>query len=139
MSERILKIFGDLERYSADLKQLKINGPGSLTKERFYSLSMILFAMVNRAIDLGEEIVREHKMGISGSYKEIFQILKRNGVISKNTAKEMEYLVSMRNVLAHEYFDITEESIYQVYKKIGSVRQLAEEIKKFISSEEAKK
>ena len=44
----------------------------------------------------------------------------------------MQSLVSMRNVLAHEYFDVTEESIYHVYEQIGSVKKLTEQIKQFI-------
>jgi uncharacterized protein YutE (UPF0331/DUF86 family) len=139
MFEKILKIIGNLEKYFNDLKELNVKSAESLTKEKFYSLSMILFAILNRAIDLGEEIVRENKMGIASSYKEIFQILNRNGVISNEVAKQMEYLVSMRNVLAHEYFDVTEKSIYEISKKINSVELLTEQIKTFISRKNATK
>jgi len=132
MSERILKISGDLNRYFNDLKELNIKGVESLTKEKFYSLSMIMFAILNRAIDLGEEVIRDNQMGIASSYKEIFQILKRNKIISDDLSKRMQSLVSMRNVLAHEYFDVTEESIYHVYEQIGSVKKLMEQIKQFI-------
>jgi len=38
--ERIAKIIADLERYYGDLENLKINSH-SMSKERFYSLSML--------------------------------------------------------------------------------------------------
>ncbi|MEK6969303.1 MAG: HepT-like ribonuclease domain-containing protein [Nanoarchaeota archaeon] len=132
--ERLLKIIGDTEKYFKDLEELKIKSAESLSKERFYSVSMLLFAILNRAISLGEEIVRANRMGTPSSYKEIFGLLKRNKVISNDLEKKLEFLVSKRNVLAHEYQDITEESIYQLYVKIGAVKEFMESVKKHIRS-----
>ena len=39
----------------------------------------------------------------------------------------LEHLVSRRNVLAHEYFDVTEDSIYDLYLRIGAVSEFLEE------------
>ena len=65
--EKIGKIIADLERYFADLEKLKVNSP-AMSKERFYSLSMLLFATLNRTIDLGQELVHGRKLGMPTSY-----------------------------------------------------------------------
>ncbi len=44
--ERITRIIGGIERYLNVLDSMKIKNASSLNKERFYSLSMILFAML---------------------------------------------------------------------------------------------
>ncbi len=130
--ERILKIIADTERYLKDLGELKIKDARSLNKERFYSVSMMLFAILNRCIDLGEEIVRGEKLGAPSSYRDIFRLLGRNKILSSDIQKRLEYLVSKRNVLAHEYFDVTEESIYDLYLRIGVVQEFMEQVKKHL-------
>jgi|GEM_PF-3647173 len=52
--EKITKIIADLERYFNDLEKLGIKEMGDLEdRKNFYSVSMVLFAILNRAIDLG--------------------------------------------------------------------------------------
>lgn len=119
--EKIGKIIADLERYFADLEKLKVDRP-AMSTERFYSLSMLLFSILNRAIDLGEEIVRGQKIGLPASYRNIFQMLEKEKLISPDLSQQLQYLAARRNVLAHEYFDVTEQSIFIIYRKIGAVK-----------------
>lgn len=130
--ERISKIIADVEMYFKDLREMKITGISSIKKERFYSLSMVLFAIINRVIDLGDEIVKANKFGAPASYKEIFQLLEKRGVISNDLQKKMGYLASKRNVLAHEYFNVTTESVYEIFLGINSVNTFVDAVKKFI-------
>lgn len=130
--ERIAKIIADLERYYIDMDNLKINSP-SMTKERFYSLSMLLFATLNRIIDLGQEVIRAKKLGLPTSYKEVFQILEKEKVISTALSRDLQYLAARRNVLAHEYFDITEATIYLLYTKIKVGKKFMGEVHKLLS------
>lgn len=129
--ERVGKIVADIERYFVDVEKLKVTG-ASMSRERFYSLSMLLFAILNRALDLGQELVRGRKLGMPGSYKEIFQLLEREKVIPADLSRQLQYLASQRNVLAHEYFDVTEESIFQVYTKIGAAKELVNIVRKLL-------
>jgi uncharacterized protein YutE (UPF0331/DUF86 family) len=94
-----------------------------MSEERFYSLSMILFSILNRTLDLGEEIVRGKKLGMPGTYQGIFQILEREKIISTQLSHELEYLAKQRNVLAHEYFDISPKSIFLISKKMEIVKE----------------
>ena len=130
--EKIGKITADLDRYFADLDKLKVESP-PMSKQGFYSLSMILFAILNRAIDLGQEIVRGRALGMPTSYKEIFQLLEKEKIISKQISLDLQYLAARRNVLAHEYFDVTEQSIFAIYLKIKVVQEFRKNITLFLS------
>lgn len=132
--ERLSRIIGDIDMYFKDLDELKVKSVALLNKEKYYSLSMIMFAILNRTIDLGEEVIRSYKLGTPSSYKEIFQILEKNEVITGEMEKKLESLVSMRNVLAHEYFNVTKDTVYDVYTKISMVNIFVKKVKKFILS-----
>jgi len=130
--EKIGKIIADLERYFANLEELKVSS-SVMTTERFYSLSMVLFAILNRTMDLGQEIVRGKKLGMPASYKEIFQILQREKLIDSDLSQKLQHLANQRNVLAHEYFDVTEKSIYAIYLRINIVQELVKVTKALLS------
>ena len=136
--EKIGKIIADLERYFAELDKLNVQSP-SMSTERFYSLSMLLFAILNRAIDLGEEIILGRKLGMPSSYRDIFQILERKKVIGKPLSQELQYLAARRNVLAHEYFDVTEQSIYALSRKIKAVKEFADIVRLVVRSRKTAK
>ncbi len=56
--EKITIIIADMEKYFEDMEKLGIRKIEDLDDiKNFYSVSMLLFAILNKAIDLGEEIV----------------------------------------------------------------------------------
>lgn len=99
------------------------------SKERFYAVSMLLFSLINRAIDLGEEIVADKKLGLPGTYREIFYLLEKHKIISKELSKDLSSLVYFRNLAAHEYHTFTENDVYSAFHKIRSVQQFVDVIK----------
>ncbi len=122
--ERIGTIFSDIQRYLMDLEDLGIHNVLDLhDKRNFYASSMILFSLLNRVFDLGSEMAIAHNLGIPGTYREIFVMLRKNGIIENDLAHEMIGLVTYRNLLSHEYHGITEETLYNLTKKIDSIRQ----------------
>ena len=130
--EKIGKIIADLDRYFVDLDKLKVGRP-PMSTQSFYSLSMLLFAILNRTIDLGQEIIRGRVLGMPTSYKEIFQILEKEKIIPKQMSQNLQFLAARRNVLAHEYFDVTEESIFAIYLKIKVVQEFKKQIIQLLS------
>lgn len=132
--EQIGKIVADLEKYFRDIEQLKVES-SSMSTERFYSLSMLLFAMLNRTIDLGKEIIRGQKLGMPASYKEIFQILERGKLIAPELSKRLQQLANQRNVLAHEYFDVTEQSIFFIYLRIKVIKEFMKIARELLAKE----
>ena len=55
--ERLTKIISDIYRYPDDLERIEIKDPRDRDDMRnFYAVSMILSTLINRVIDLGDEI-----------------------------------------------------------------------------------
>ena len=131
--ERIGKIISDIERYFRDLEGLNIKNVEDLEDRKdFYAISMVLFSILNRAIDLGDEIVMANNLGMPSTYKEIFRLLTRNKYIGKDMGEELSNLVFYRNLLSHEYYDLTEEDVLEVFKKISIVKKFVERIKEVL-------
>ncbi|MCK4731997.1 MAG: DUF86 domain-containing protein [Methanophagales archaeon] len=133
--ERIGKIISDIERYFRDLELegLNIKKVEDLEDRKdFYAISMVLFSILNRAIDLGDEIVMANNLGMPSTYKEIFRLLTRNEYIGKDMGEKLSNLVFYRNLLSHEYYDLTEEDVFEVFKKISIVKKFVERIKEVL-------
>jgi len=133
--EQIAKILADLDKYFRDIENFKIQN--QMTTEQFYGSSMILFAILNRTIDLGKEIIHGKKLGMPASYKEIFQILEKEKLISSQLSQELQWLTNQRNVVAHEYFDIKEKNIVAIYNRIKSVKEFMIKSREIITNKKA--
>jgi uncharacterized protein YutE (UPF0331/DUF86 family) len=132
--ERIGAMVSDVQKYFKDLESMAVRGISDLDdKKNFYSLSMLLFSIINRAIDLGEEIISAENLGTPATYKDIFQILQKNRVIDKDLGKKLSGLVSYRNLLAHEYHGITERDLFNVYARIDIVKVFVEKVRERVN------
>ena len=137
--ERIGTIFSDIQRYIKDLEDLGIHSAQDLhDKRNFYASSMILFSLLNRVFDLGSEMAIAQNLGIPGTYREIFVMLRKNGIIENDLAHEMIGLVTYRNLLSHEYHGISEETLFNLTKKIASIRQFVGIMKDMIQHNQKK-
>lgn len=134
--ERVSKIISDIERYRRDLKELNISNVEDLEDKRnLYSLSMILFSIINRTIDLADEIVVANNLGMPSTYREIFKLLEKNGYIDPGLMEKLSNLVFYRNLLSHEYFDMTEKDVFDVMGKIDTVGQFVGIVKDIVKKE----
>jgi len=131
--ERLTKIISDIYRYLDDLERMKIKDPRDLDDiKNFYAVSMILFTLINRVIDLGDEIVTSRNLGVPGTYREIFNLLERGRVIDKELASDLSNLVYQRNILAHEYYNLTEKDVFRTYCRVHVIRKFVERVKENI-------
>ena len=138
--ERLGKIMNDIEKYLRDLKELDINKIEDLSdKKNLYSVSMVLFSIINRTIDLADEIVMSNNLGMPSTYREIFNLLAKNGYIDNTLRDKMSNFVFYRNLVSHEYYDMTEKDIFNVMERIATVREFVDAVKNIIRKEMAKK
>jgi len=132
--ERIVKIVSDLEKYFRDLEELNIEVIADIeAKRNFYALSMVLFSILNRTIDLGNEIVMANNFGMPSTYKDIFRLLAKNGIIERELEKKMSNLVFYRNLLSHEYYALTEVDVFDIFERINVVKQFLEKSKNIVT------
>lgn len=138
--ERLAKIISDLERYLKDLEELGINKVGDLSdKKNLYSLSMVIFSIINRTIDLADEIVIANNLGMPSTYKETFTLLAKNRYIDETLKDRMSNLVFYRNLVSHEYYDMTEKDLFNVMERINTVREFLDAVKNIIKKDTPKK
>jgi Uncharacterized conserved protein len=129
-TERITKMINDIERYLRDLEELDIKSVEDLSdKKNLYALSMVMFSITNRTIDLADEVVTANSLGMPSTYREIFSLLSKNGYINAALMEKMSRIVFYRNLLAHEYYDITEKDLFDLQKNMGVIRQFVEIVK----------
>jgi len=131
--ERISAIVGDMRRYCSDLGELGIAGPADLDDKRtFYAVSMILFALLNRTIDLWNEIVLARGLGVPSTYREIFTLLEKGAVIDSGLATRISRLVFYRNLLSHEYHGIDQDKIFSLISRISDIREFEEAVQHLV-------
>ena len=96
----------------------------------FNSLAMECFQAVNSAIELGEFLVSENNLGLPSTYREIFELLYKNKMISRETLNDMKRLVFLRNLIAHEYYTIKEGELREMTTLLSCLDELVETAKK---------
>lgn len=55
------------------------------------------------ALDMGQHIVRKHKLGVPQSARDVFELLTRAGWIEPALAKSLQHMVAFRNIAVHDY------------------------------------
>lgn len=134
--ERLGTILSDIRTYIQDLADLHIQTIDDVQDKRtFYAGSMILFSLLNRVFDLGSEIAIANNLGIPGTYREIFLVLERNGVIDPALARSMVNLVTYRNLLSHEYQGITTAKLFTLTTRTGTIEEFVRMMQKKISDQ----
>lgn len=128
---RIAKAIADIERFSKDLQICNKEQLGD--SKTYYAASMLLFALLNKSIDLGDMIVQGGDLGFPNTYKDIFAILVKHSVITKEMGERLSELVYYRNLLSLEYEDVKESDVRTLWKKIGIVQDFILRIKLYLN------
>jgi uncharacterized protein YutE (UPF0331/DUF86 family) len=133
--DRIDKMIDDINKYLLELDKFGLNEKNINDSEKVYASSMALFGIINRAIDLADEILIKNDLPMPQEYHEAFPSLATAGLIDKNLASKMEVLAEKRKIFAHFYFDITEKEVLKLSKEIYIVKEFIEKIKKIVAKE----
>lgn len=125
--EKIAVIIDDLNMYLEKLEKMNIKSADDLNDDmKFYASSMLIFSVLNRTIDLGDEIIKSKKLGYPLEIKEIFTILSENKVIKKEMGDKLKDLVVARNKLAHRYGGVKTKDVFYLIKEIKLVRNFVD-------------
>lgn len=137
---RISDAIGDIERFFGDMRRMGVCEEVSQEDLKgFYAASMSLLAIINRAIDLANEVILSCGWEEPFSYAEAFRILERQKVIDKDLAGRLLALVRLRNFLSHEYHRATEEDLRQACELIGSVREFIAAVEDWVKRTQHKR
>lgn len=88
----------------------------------YTALAMECFQAVNALIEVAEYVVVRKRLGIPSSYREIFEILHRQGWLSGEELQAAKSLVFIGNVIAHEYHRLRPEDLRNAVDGLAQVQ-----------------
>lgn len=132
--KRLNFIIEDLEIYLKKLEELELTKENLKNDKEFLASSMAIFQILNRTIDLGDEIVRDEKLGYPLQTKDIFEFLENKKIISEKLSDELKKLVILRNKFSHRYEKLNEKDILKfISEDKRYILEFVEEIKNHVN------
>lgn len=125
---KVSEILRDIENYLQDLLSFKVNEKSLEDKKMQYCVAFLLEQIVNECINLGNHIISTLELDLPETYAEIFESLKKGGIISQATSNEMKYFVKIRNLIVHRYGRVTIEDMVEAANKIEGIRAFIREV-----------
>lgn len=133
--ERIMIMIKDIEMYLKKLDNIKVKSLEDLKNDlNFYASSMLIFSAINRAIDLGDEIVKKENLGYPMEIKEIFVLLSNNKIIDKRMETKLKDLIIARNKFAHRYGAIRIEDVFKTIKEVKTIKEFSDTILNYLKN-----
>jgi uncharacterized protein YutE (UPF0331/DUF86 family) len=124
-----------LDRRLAKLEELlrRLRQLSALDRDA-YLASVALQAQAERwlhlasecCIDLAHHLIAEHGWRTPNTYREAFEVLAAEGVLSAELARSMAAWAGLRNVLVHLYLDVDHDAVFGFLKQdLGQLEQFA--------------
>ena len=95
----------------------------------YNTLAMECFQAVNTLIDIAQYIVMKKRLGFPSTYRELFEILEEAGYISGEELKAFKRLVFLRNLIAHEYYRISENELLEMVNLLEKCSDFVNRVK----------
>ncbi|MCK4319563.1 DUF86 domain-containing protein [Candidatus Micrarchaeota archaeon] len=97
-------------------------------KIMFNNLAMECFQACNYIISLAGFLIEKKSWGYPTSYSEMFRTLNERNIISENELKGFLKIISLRNRIAHEYYEIDKERLLGIYSTLVALEKTIEKI-----------
>ena len=136
--EKINRIVDDTNRFFIDLEKIKLDEKNIREPANLHGSSMLIFGIINRTIDLAEEILVKNDLPMPSAYHECFPALGKAGLLDKKLSSELESLAKERGLFAHHYYDTKPKEVLRLSKDIYVVKQFIEKVKNIVRKEAGK-
>ena len=111
----IINKFESIERCIHRIEEEYENNPENLEDyRRLDSIVLNLQRSCELVTDIAMYIVSSRKLGIPQEKREAFELLEKNGLISKSMAENMKKMIGFRNIAVHDYKKIDETILRDV-------------------------
>ena len=137
--EKINRIVDDINRFFKDFEEIKLSEKNIDDPKSLHASSMLIFGIINRSIDLAEDILVKSDLPMPSAYPECFPALQKEGVIDKTLSSELEGLARERGLFAHHYYTMHPKKVLKLSKDIYAVKRFIERVKDRIKKEGGKK
>ena len=93
---------------------------------------MLLFSIINSTIDIADNLKFWKKLGKTSTYYEIFEVIYNNNLINEELFRKLTYLISQRNILAHDYGQFNKKDLIDIRNNIYCICDFIEIVKKIL-------
>ncbi len=90
------------------------------SRERF-ALEQLFYRLAMTTIDICFHIVARRKGKVPDTYKNCFQHLLEEGLIDAKTKQKLAELAGLRNLIAHVYWELDDERLYDYLDELESL------------------
>ena len=82
-------------------------------------------------IDLAQHVIADRGWRTPSTYREAFRILRDEGLLEPELARNMEGWAGLRNVLVHIYLEVDAEQIYlTLTEELGQLEEFTEALRR---------
>jgi len=119
MSDVVLNKIQTIERCLKRIREEYVGHENSFEENHTKQDSVILnLERASQAtIDIATHIIKTRNLGLPNTSRELFTMLLDDGVISKNSCKEMQGMVGFRNIAVHDYQNLNIEIVVAIVQK----------------------
>ncbi len=131
--DKILKLIGLFDEAMTELSLLKTEPKEKIITTRDkYVLEQLFYRIAMISIDLCFHITASLCGKVPDTYKGCFKILAENRIISPELEKKLGQLASLRNLIAHVYWDLDYEKLYNYLNHLDTLNAFKKSILKLI-------
>lgn len=118
--ESLLKRMEKLREYRHDLKEMQDISFEQYIKEKKtkYSIERLLFLIAENILDFLDHVLSSRFETISDSYEDIIENAYKKDLIKADFYSRLKGLGGLRNVLAHEYLNLSDDEVFRNFKKM---------------------
>lgn len=78
--------------------------------ERYLQLS------IQCVLDISNHVVADMKLAVPSEYRQVFDILAEQRILSKRLAGRLASMAGLRNILVHDYMEIDRRQVHRILR-----------------------
>lgn len=117
MNDVLLNKKESIERCITQIREYYAKDTGKDFQEDYFKQDAIAINLQRAAeltIDMANHVIRRKKLGLVKESRESIELLKKSEIITPETAENIKKMISFRNILVHEYQDLSIEIMENV-------------------------
>jgi len=132
--DRILSKLDELDSYLVELESVMPKNyeeyVSSIEKKR--SCERLLHILIECTIDVCMLMVKGLRLGLPSNEEDLFEKLRKEGIISRGMEEKLKSMRGFRNILVHRYGEVDDELVFENLKNIDDFRKFRKQIISFL-------
>jgi len=126
-----------IKEFLNEIEPVKINSfeefKNNVMAKRFIERNIEL--CIEQMIDVCKHIVAGLDLNEPGTYRECFEIISSNGIISKKNSNIYESMAKFRNLIIHSYDYVDDSVVYGIFKnRLTDFKTFIDEIRNYLDN-----